>query len=178
MKNNFPEKEIAFLEFETVKNKSKWIVAGITLADNNPELFKTDLSFGIPNTWAAGAVAFALIEGLGGVKDAGIAYDRVKLSPRWTASNEKTVNMTAKYEASGRYVSYKFANEQDSINFEFTGNAAVTELELLLPEGKKALAFSVNGAEKPILIKSVEKSEYVVTTLTGVGVYKIEVKLG
>jgi hypothetical protein len=177
MKNKFEDKEIESLEFETIKTKSKWIIAAITLADNDPELFKTELSYGIPNTWAAGAVAFALIEGLGGVKDAGLAYDKVKLSPRWAASGENEVSMTAKYEASGGYVSYKFSQNSDSIFVEFTGNAAETEIELLIPEGRKATSVLINGKTQEITIKTVEQSSYILARIAGVGVHSISVSM-
>jgi hypothetical protein len=178
MKNKFPDNEIEYLEFETVKNKSKWIIAGITLADNDPELSKTDLSYGIPNTWAAGAVAFALIEGLAGVKDTGLAFDKVRISPRWAASNEKEVSITAKYESSGGYISYRYRLEQDSLSIEFTGNALGTEVELLLPEGKKALSVKINGKNKELLTKTVEQSVYVLVNISRVGVNVIDLVLG
>lgn len=177
MKNNFESKEIESLEFETVKNNSKWIIAGITLADNDPELFKTDLSYGIPNTWAAGEVAFALIEGLAGVKDAGIAYDKVKLSPRWAASDEKEIRLTAKYEASGGYVSYQYAKDLNSVSIRFTGNTNDTNLELLLPEGKQADFLTINGKSKEFTVKTIESSDYLVCRINGVGVWDVQLKL-
>jgi len=177
MKNEFPDKEIESLEFETIKSNAKWIIAGITLADNNPELFKSELSYGIPNTWAAGAVAFALLEGLGGIKDGGLAFDHVKISPRWAATNEKEVYITTKYEASDSYVTYKFNQDNDHIKIELTGNAEESNLEILLPEGKKADSVSINGKPIEFKTKNIEQSSYVMANVKGVGVFNIELKM-
>jgi hypothetical protein len=177
MKNEFPDKVIASLEFETIKNGAKWMIAGLTLADADPELFRTDLSYGIPNTWAAGAVAFALIEGLAGIKDAGLAFDKVKIAPRWAVTDEKEVSVTAKYEASGGYVSYRFSNRPDSIKIEFTGNATEAVVELLIPEKKTAISISIDGNPGELKCKTVEQSVYVLAKIKGVGVHSIEVKV-
>lgn len=177
MKNEFPDKQIALLELETSKNSAKWMIAGITLANADPELFRTDLSYGIPNTWAAGAVAFALIEGLAGIKDAGLAFDKVTLSPRWAATEETDVTMAAKYEASRGYVAYRFSRRDDVIALTVTGNAAEWNLEILLPEGKTATGLMVDGSRQKVETRMVEQSVYILTSIQGVGVHAVEVKL-
>ena len=50
---------------------------------------------------------------LAGVKDAGVAFDRVLLAPRWAASDVNEVNTTIKYEASGGYLSYSYKYDSE-----------------------------------------------------------------
>ena len=121
-------------------------------------------------------MAFALIEGLAGIKDSGLAFDKVTLSPRWTATKERDVAMTAKYEASRGYVAYRFSRREDSIALEITGNATEWNLEILLPEGKTATNLVVNGSQQVLQIREIEKSTYVITSICGVGVHRVEVR--
>ena len=52
------------------------MILGVTLSDAPVFLPpRNDLSTGMPNNWGAAALVYALIGGLAGVKDTGIAFD-------------------------------------------------------------------------------------------------------
>ena len=65
-------------------------------------------SFGGPDNWAAANAMAALVEGLAGVKNEGLAYEKVTLSPRWVSAGVDTVDVTVKYAASEGYIAYKY----------------------------------------------------------------------
>ncbi len=88
------------------------MIMGVTLSDAPVFYQPPAISFGIPDNWGSAANVYALIEGLAGIRDAGVAYSRVILSPRWTAAGVKKVKATAKYEASGGYTAYQYDVDQ------------------------------------------------------------------
>ena len=98
--NPHPDRKIASLAFEAGVGNSKWMVLATTLSDA-PVFFAPydDLSTGIPDGWSA-AVIYALIEGLAGVKDDGVAFSRARLAPRWEAAGVRKTEATVKYPAS------------------------------------------------------------------------------
>jgi len=133
------------------------------------------VSFGIPDNWGAAAVVYALVEGLAGVKDAGVAFDRVRLSPRWEAAHVDHAEATIKYEASGGYVSYQYRKDGNALHLLLTGNGSSFELALLLPENVSVKSVSVNGEACGFTTRKVENSAYCCFTLDGLGVKEIKV---
>ena len=175
--NPHPEREIKDLRFQSWPTGALWFVLGITLSSAKTWFDPGDVSFGIPDDWGAAAVTYALIEGLAGAKDTGIAFSRAQLSPRWEAAGVNAARATFKYEASGGYVSYVYQKSSGGILLEFTGTADATRLEILLPVGAKPTALILNGATMPIRIRRVEKSRYVCLDVAGAGVHRAQLKL-
>jgi hypothetical protein len=122
-------------------------------------------------------VVYALIEGLAGVKDTGVAFDRALLAPRWAAAGVDEVAVTVKYEASGGYVCYRYRREGAGLTLHFTGSAAKMQVEVLLPEGARASSVELDGAPAPAAHQRVEGSTYVCVPVEGVGAHRLDVKL-
>jgi hypothetical protein len=95
--NPYPERAVESLILSTGIGNSKWLVLAATLSDA-PVFFGPydDLSTGIPDGWNAG-IAWAIFEGLAGVKDAGAAFNRSVLAPRWEAVGVKRAEVTVRY---------------------------------------------------------------------------------
>jgi hypothetical protein len=174
--NPHPEREIARIAL-TAAEGARWAVLGATLSDA-PVAFPADpVSYGIPSGWSAAAVVYALIEGLAGVKDTGVAFDRALLAPRWAAAGVDEVAVTVKYEASGGYVCYRYRREGAGLTLHFTGSAAKMQVEVLLPEGARASSVELDGAPAPAAHQRVEGSTYVCVPVEGVGAHRLDVKL-
>ena len=125
------------------------MVLGVTLSDK-PVYFEPDMvSAGIPDNWGAAAVVYALVEGLCGVKDRGVAFSKALISPRWIAAGEDKASVVIKYPASNGYISYHYQIRGNSLELEFTGSLDQSELEVLLPEGKGVSGVKINGLEAP-----------------------------
>lgn len=177
--NPHPEKEINNIGFEGAEAPGKWIIMGITSSDY-PVYFKPSrASYGAPDNWGAAAVIYALVEGLAGLKDNGIAFRKAILAPRWEAAGIDEVSATAKYESSGGYLSYIYKKTDDGkYLITFTGSGEEIEFRLLLPDGKKPVKVKVNGEEQPVAnTENVEDSTYLVLRTAAVGVYEVEVSL-
>jgi len=177
MDNPFPEKNIRSVKFHSARDGSKYMVLGVTLADQ-PAFFEPGLvSGGIPDNWGAAAVVYALIEGLAGFKDTGVAFDKAVLAPRWEAAGESEVEATAKYEASGGYLSYKYRKSNNSLLLTFTGSSNETEVRLLLPKGKSISALMVNDEEVDFDTETIESSTYGRFVIRQKGVFYVEARL-
>jgi hypothetical protein len=124
-------------------------------------------------------VVYALIEGLAGIKDTGVAFDRATLAPRWEAAGIRNATACAKYEASGGYLRYRYSHAPRSkrLTLEFTGSGADFELALLLPKGHRARAVALNGQPVPFAALRVEGSTYACLAARGVGVHRLRVVL-
>ncbi len=165
--NPHPEKSISKIIFNHSMEPSKWFVLGLTLSDQ-PSYFEWPWAHGnwLVN-WNTGCLMNAYIEGLAGIQDIGVSYDSVKVCPRWSATTINEVSVTAKYEASGSYFSYKLKKADDKISLRIAGVAEKTEIELLLPHGKSVDKVRRNGTSLDFAQKKVENSSYVTFFVRG-----------
>ncbi len=177
MNNPHPEKTIKSIELKAAENNAKWFMLGITLCDA-PVFFDPGMvSSGIPDVWGAGAVVYALFEGLAGVKDEGVAFNKALLAPRWSAAEVNGVNATIKYEASGGYVcyDYKYDTEKQELDLQFTGTAEETKTEILIPANLDVTSLTLNGKKVNYTMKQVGKSEYVCLDADGPAVHHLKI---
>jgi hypothetical protein len=95
--------------------------------------------------WGSGAMLYALIEGLAGVKDNFKEFNKITLCPRWEAADVKKADVEIDYPASGASVRYKYHYFRNEIKLSVEGDPKEIELELLLPEKKKVKEVRING---------------------------------
>jgi len=166
LNNPNPQKEIDSIRFKSAGNSTKWMVLGITLSQQ-PVFFMPDaISGGIPDNWGAAAVVYALVEGLCGVKDEGVAFDKLLLAPRWNVAGERKAAVDIKYPASKGYVSYRYSHEGDSIELFYTGSMLQSEVRLILPGGGRPDSVEING--KPMDFDTLEVEDSVYLVLKGI----------
>lgn len=175
--NPHPDKEIKNIRFDSFKNRATWGVLAITLCDSPVFFMPGTVSFGIPDGWGAAAVFYALVEGLAGVKDAGVSFDKVSFTPRWEAAGITDVEATVKYEASGGYVSYKYNKNGNTLHILVTGNGQSFQTAILLPQNARVQTVTANEITQPYTIRQVEESSYCCFTLEGFGVKDIRITL-
>lgn len=177
--NPRPDAEISSIEFNATETSTKWFVLGLTLSDAPVYFDPGDVSFGIPDNWGAAAVVYALVEGLAGIVDAGVAFDRAVLSPRWACAGVEKIEATAKYEASGGYLAYRYAfdKKRRTTAVTFTSSAREVDLEILLPRGRSVKRLEVDGVETKARIKKVERSVHACAPVAGIGVHDVTIAL-
>jgi hypothetical protein len=162
--NPNPSKKIAKLRFSAPLEGGIYVVLAVSLADKPFYIKPKGESYGGPDNWAAANGMSALVEGLAGVKNTGLAYENVKLSPRWTSAGIDSVNVTANLAASNSYVSYQYKNNQkeNEITMLITGSGKEINAHVLLPENvKTAKSVSVNTKPVEFIISKIEGSNYV-----------------
>lgn len=175
--NPHPDKTISKLNFEGLKDDTKWMILGVTLGDQ-PVYFKPSIVSTIPAHWAAAHCTFALMEGLAGFKNEGLAFSKARLAPRWSVADVEEVNATAKHESSQTYMAYNYKwQNNNKLLLTFTGTAQNTELELLIPKGKSLKQLRLNGETVKAKQKNVEQSAYALLEVDQVGVHQVELLL-
>ncbi len=175
--NPSPGKEIKEIVFTAAETGTKWIVLGITLSDTQVQLPASPVSYGIPDMWGAAALVYALIEGLGGVKDTGTAFSEALIAPRWAAAGVGDAKLTAVYPASGGYAAYKYESSEKRLRVLATSSAGKIRFELLVPAGAAVSAMSVNGRKQEFERFSKNFSDYIAANLKGPGVFDIYLNL-
>lgn len=150
---------------------------GITLSDYDVFFMPSYISFGIPDNWGAAAVVYALVEGLAGVKDTGVAFDSALLAPRWCAAGVEKVQATVCYPASKGYIAYRYRQVKDTMTVEFTGSARSIDVQLLLPGKSKPKEITLNRNLQKFRLKGIEKSTYACFKVKGVGPHRVVVQL-
>ncbi len=177
--NPHPDREIAALEFMPGVGNGRWMVLAATLSDA-PVFFAPydDLSSGIPNGWSA-EIIYALIEGLAGVVDDGVAFSSVALTPRWEAAGINTAEVTVRYPASRGYCSYRYGLDRAGkrILLEFTGSGQTFEVRVLLPKDSQLRAARLDGRPVATRLRTVEQSRYAQLSVKGSGVHHMELDL-
>jgi hypothetical protein len=113
--------------------------------------------------WGASAMIAALLEGAAGVEDQGQRYQRIQLSPRWSAADVSQARVVARYAASDGYVAYRWQRATDRLTLDFTGSGERVVIRLLLPETVAQVAqVTLDGDALPIKIEQVFGSRYVI----------------
>jgi hypothetical protein len=167
--NPYPERKISKLVFEAPLEGGIYALIGVTLSDRKHYVKLKGESFGGPDNWAAANGMAALVEGLAGVKNEGLAFDKVKLSPRWTSAGVDSVNVTIRFAASNGYVAYKYVHNaaKKEINIKITGSGKEVNNHLLLPPDCKGLSsILVDGQPVRYSLSNIENSSYVDFNLT------------
>ena len=161
--NPFPKKKIAKLIFDAPLEGGIYAVLGVTLANQKHYVKPKGESFGGPDNWAAANGMAALVEGLAGVKNEGLAFDKVKLAPRWCTAGVDSVDVDIRFAASNGYVCYRYSNDLKSgvMNLLLTGSGNEVTGHILLPPGAKAFSsVTCDGKFVPFVISTVENSKY------------------
>jgi hypothetical protein len=162
--NPYPAKKIKNLVIHAAQGKAIYAILGISLADKPRYVAPKIPSFGGPDNWANATAMYALIEGQAGIKDEEVVYNRVKVSPRWTAAGIDSVNVTARYAASNGYAAYQYLHNKSSkvIKLVFTGSGNKADFHVLLPEGIATVKEVKSGNQHvPFTISKIEQSVYV-----------------
>ena len=120
--------------------------------------------------WGAAAVVYALLEGLVGIVDTGVAFGRATVSPPLARRRREPCRRPCPLpRPSDGYVAYDFTADDAGQHVDLTGNADEVTLRLLLPEGKAPAAMSVDGETVEYSVETVEESRYAVVELVGRG---------
>jgi hypothetical protein len=158
-----PDKVIQSLEFESMDTSAKWMILGLTLSDAPVFLPPwNDISYGMPNNWGAAALVFSLLEGLGGIKDEGVAFDKSRIAPRWNAAHVKQANVSVRYPASRGYIRYDYRYDEATsrVTLAFTGNANEFNLAILLPEDASIHTATLDGRIVSAVSQKIQDSHY------------------
>jgi hypothetical protein len=135
--NPHTAKTIKSIRLEAAAEGGIYAVLGVTLADRPHYVEPSAVSFGGPDNWTSGNGMGALVEGLAGVKNLGLAFDRVSLTPRWPVTKSDSASVVIRFASSNGYMAYDYAHDKQArvIRYKITGSGDQAQGRFLLPEG-------------------------------------------
>jgi hypothetical protein len=137
-----------------------------------------DVSSGMPNNWGAAALVAAIVEGLAGVTDQGIAFNKARIAPRWAAMGVRGAKVAVRYPASQGYVRYEYRCDESGrqVTVDFTGSAEECEVAVLVPPGVAPGHAMLDGNETRMEMSRVESSLYAVLQVKGARAHRLVVE--
>ncbi len=161
LNNPCPEKEITSLTFTHAGTAPKWFILGVTASDAPRYFEAADARYGWLENWNAGLIVAGLLEGLAGIQNQGLAYDTVRIAPRWVAADTIEVSTVAKIEASDAYVAYDYTRSDTGLSMHVASSGPARAFEILLPADSDTIdEVLVNGRPIPFAEKAVGDSRY------------------
>jgi hypothetical protein len=144
------------------------LLGAVSVSDQSVEFDVSIRSYGLPSEWSQGAVFYAVAEGLAGIEDTERAFRRVKVQPRWAATQADKSRVTLHYPASNGYVSYdcRIDRKKRRIRLDLTGSFDEAEIRVLLPTKARAKSVTVDRNEIAFEDRTLEGSRYAAFTLT------------
>ena len=174
--NPRPDVAIKELVIRAAVNRASYFLPGVTFSDQPVWFAENEVSHGIPDSWGAAAVVYALIEGLAGVVDASQSFEHVSLNPRWHVADVNAVSVWVTYPASDGYVAYRCAFDQDKQEAELIIAFGGESVELTLPsmpEIDEASSFEILVNDQPAAWGTAQKCYSSTIQLTGPGLHCI-----
>ncbi len=166
---NNPKPETPIVAIQTRAIRVPILIAAVSLSDQPVEFDVTIRSYGLPSEWSQAAVFYAVAEGLAGIEDTQRGFRRVKVQPRWAATQADNSRVTLHYPACDGYVSYscRIDSKRRRITLDLTGAFDHAELSVLLPGRAKAKSVAMDREKIPFESRVLEGSRYADFVLDG-----------
>jgi len=161
--NPKPDQKIEKLTFNHQGQNNSWLILGITLSDQ-PKFFEPPAitRYYVNTGWNAGTFISAIVEGIGGIKNDGLAFDQVTVSPKWYFAGENDITMTARIPASNGYVRYRYVRSNDNtIELSLATSADRSTIQLPLPINQEIDKVMVNSENKAYDIVEKQDTKYI-----------------
>lgn len=175
---NNPHPDKAIVKIRALALPVGGLMLGAISVSDQPVKFEERIrSYGLPDCWSQAAVYYAIAEGLCGIEDQGRAFDRVRIAPRWAASQARRAEVTLHYPASDGYCTYHFAdNKKGEITLELAGSFEHAQVACLLPRGAQPLRVMLGTTPLAFTTEQIEASTYVVFTLDGIPTEPVHIR--
>jgi hypothetical protein len=117
---------------------------------------------GGPSGWGAASILNAFDEGLAGITDEDVCYDRLGFSPRWVVTGLQDVRYITGYECSKALVETVYHNGTDRQTYRLSAPSREIACHILLPKGRSTCkAVTLNGKSVQYSLSHVRDSVYV-----------------
>ena len=124
---------------------------------------------GGPSAWGAAAFISAVDEGLAGICDLGVNYNEIAFSPKFPVTHYTELRYITGYEVSHTMVDVRYILKDEGMRYDVYSPAKKIKAHILLPAGKQASAFYVDGKEIPFSISKIGNSVYLDADITPCG---------
>ncbi len=175
--NPHPDRKIESITLTAGYGKPQWFVVSATLSDTDVWFEPGPFGGGAPPNWSAGALMYALAEGLAGVVDSDRNMQAVTIAPRWNAADVSDVTACIKYEEGGGYVRYEYSMTDAELNLKVSSSGENRNYRILLPEDAKVLKILLDGKKINWDMETVEQSVYICFVQNSLKASEIKIEL-
>ncbi len=131
---------------------------------------------GGPSAWGSAALISAVDEGLAGISDIGVRYNKMYFSPKFTVTDYTELRYITGYEKTGTIVDVRYILTECGMRYDIYSPSKETDIHILLPKGKKCSKLIINNSENEFTESLVGESHYVDAHVPANGEYlKIEI---
>lgn len=116
---------------------------------------------GGPSAWGAAALISAVDEGLAGIVDDGVNYDKISFSPRFPVTYYTELRYLTGYEVSQTLVDVRYILTDEGMRYDVYSPAKEIRAHILLPEGKACSYILLNGKMSDFTVSFVGDSHYI-----------------
>ncbi len=116
---------------------------------------------GGPSSWGSAALLSAVDEGLAGIVDKGVRYDKMDFSPRFPVTHYTELRYFTGYEKTGTVIDVRFILTQDGMRYDIYAPSKEINAHIMLPKGKSCSRLIVNGVQSPFETSGISEYTYV-----------------
>lgn len=125
----------------------------------NP-LTKENISGG-PSGWSAAAILSAIDDGLAGIKDTDVCYNKMEFAPRWAVTGLKEMRYITGYEASKNLVETLYRRTDEGMHYELRTPSEEIKCHIMLPKGSACEMVYVDGKPYDFTVSQIRETSYV-----------------
>lgn len=114
-----------------------------------------------PSAWGAAALVSAVDEGLAGINDAGVKYDKIYFAPKFPVTHYKELRYITGYELSKAMVDVRFIITDKGMRYDIYSPAKEISAHILLPKGKACKKLLLNSKAVDFTLEKIGDSTYV-----------------
>lgn len=116
---------------------------------------------GGPSAWGAASIISAVDEGLAGINDIGVNYDKIFFSPKFPVTQYTELRYITGYEVSDVKVDVRYIIKDNGMRYDIFSPAKTIESHILLPKHKKCKQLLINGLPADFTENLIGASKYV-----------------
>lgn len=116
---------------------------------------------GGPSAWGSAALLSAVDEGLAGIVDMGVRYNKMDFSPRFPVTHYTELRYFTGYEKTKTVVDVKFILTSEGMRYDIYAPSREIDAHIMLPKGKHCSKLIINGEEHSFETSCISEYGYV-----------------
>lgn len=132
---------------------------------------------GGPSAWGAAALISAIDEGLAGICDDGVNYDRMRFAPKFSVTPYTELRYITGYEVSGAMIDVRYILTDEGMRYDVYSPAKHIDVHMLVPAGRNVKSVCLNSADIEFEICNVGESKYVDFAIDNICGGKVSIEL-
>ncbi len=116
---------------------------------------------GGPSAWGSAALLSAVDEGLAGITDMGVRYDKMGFSPKFPVTDYTELRYITGYEKTNTVVDVRLIITDAGMRYDIYAPSKEIDAHIMLPKGKSCSRLIINGVDHPFETSCISEYSYV-----------------